>query len=523
MKLQTKLILSIMAGIVVVSLASQAFQQFSSLSLADRRAAQSAERVEAMQWAYVGNLQQIGQAALIEDMSAGEMEKFGTLLEAQGRVKGVQELSLFDEGGKVTQSSNRAFVGRPLPDDLRAALLSRLEPQRRRTDESFEIYSPVAVTDSCLRCHADFKGRAVAGVMAFRFSTDGLKETRAEWTDFATELRNENLRTGGLTTLFLILIVGAVVMWQAHSQVARPLGLITRTLHEGATVVSLAAGSIAAASQDLASGANAQAAASEETSASLEETSSMARRNAERAAEAERLAEGAREAAEAGVQAVRDLKTAMVTMEQSTGQVSSVLKTIDEIAFQTNLLALNAAVEAARAGERGMGFAVVAEEVRNLARRSADAAKSTAAMAENAIAQSRMGTELTGRVGAQLENILEKTKLEDACVKEIARASQEQLQGIDQIQGAVTQIDQITQSNAASAEESAAAAADLHSHAGTLESNINELIRLVHGSDGAVATSAPSAVPVPAHPPAPAPAAGRSFHLVPAMARGGRR
>jgi methyl-accepting chemotaxis protein len=162
--------------------------------------------------------------------------------------------------------------------------------------------------------------------------------------------------------------------------------------------------------------------------------------------------------------------------------VAKIVKAIDEIAFQTNILALNAAVEAARAGEAGAGFAVVADEVRSLAQRSAAAAKETADKIEAAIANSRSGSACSSKVGESLKHIAEKVSATDALVADIATAATEQSQGIQQINNAMSQMDKVTQGNAASAEESASAAEELDAQAETMKDLVAKLRGLVGGS-----------------------------------------
>jgi len=176
---------------------------------------------------------------------------------------------------------------------------------------------------------------------------------------------------------------------------------------------------------------------------------------------------------------------AMDAIAASSSEVGKIIKTIDEIAFQTNILALNAAVEAARAGESGMGFAVVAEEVRNLAQRSAQAARETSEKIEGAIAKTTQGVNLSGVVAEGLKEIVDNARKVDTLTEGVASAAREQSQGIDQVNIAVSQIDKVTQNAAASAEESASAAAELDAQAQALKSAVYQLSALIGGSDHA--------------------------------------
>ena len=261
-----------------------------------------------------------------------------------------------------------------------------------------------------------------------------------------------------------------------------------RDLTDGSAQVDQAATQVSSASQTLAEGSGQQAASIEETSSSLEEMASMTKRNAENAQKSNELAREARAAADRGASDMQAMNQAMEAIKVSSDDIAKIIKTIDEIAFQTNILALNAAVEAARAGEAGMGFAVVAEEVRNLAQRSAQAAKETAAKIEGAILKTSQGVHISQKVATALNDIVIKTRQVNELVSEVAGASQEQTQGITQINTAVGQMDKVTQSNAASAEESAAAAQELNAQAGLMKQAVQKLTELA--GDNVTATAA---------------------------------
>ena len=276
--------------------------------------------------------------------------------------------------------------------------------------------------------------------------------------------------------IILLGITGAIAIGRSIHADINP---IVATLDEAAAQVSAAAGQVSGSSQQLAEGASEQAAAIEETSASLEELSSMTKRNAEHAQSAKDVSAQTRAAAEAGAGEMEEMRGAMDAIKSSSDGIAKIIKTIDEIAFQTNILALNAAVEAARTGEAGMGFAVVAEEVRALAQRSATAAKETAQKIEDSIARSGHGVAISEKVASSLDQILERARRMDALVGEIATASHEQSQGIGQLNSAIGQMDKVTQTNASGAEESAAAAEELNAQAVTLLDSVTSLSRLV--------------------------------------------
>ncbi len=263
--------------------------------------------------------------------------------------------------------------------------------------------------------------------------------------------------------------------------ISRALRRIIAGLSEGADQVATAAGEISAASQTLASGAAQQAAGVEETSASVEEMSSMTRRNAENAGQADRLMQEATGLVDQANSAMESLTASITDISKASEETGKIIKTIDEIAFQTNLLALNAAVEAARAGAAGAGFAVVADEVRNLAKRAADAAKSTADLIEGTVKSVKAGAHTVGETVGSFDAITAQTAKVSGLIAEIAAASTEQAQGIAQVNASVTDIDKITQQNAANAEESAAAAEQMSAQSEQMKSMVGELAAMVEG------------------------------------------
>ncbi len=285
------------------------------------------------------------------------------------------------------------------------------------------------------------------------------------------------------------------MLLNAMGRMSEKLQQLVKEVTESSLTVASEANQIAAGNISLSQRTEEQASSLEETASSMEEMTSTVRQSAENAGHANHLASEARQSAEKGGAVVADAIEAMNEINRSSKQVADIIGVIDEIAFQTNLLALNAAVEAARAGEQGRGFAVVASEVRNLAQRSASSAKEIKELIEDSVTKVNQGAELVENSGATLNEIIERVNKVTEIVAEIAAASEEQSSGIEQVNRAVMQLDELTQQNAAMVEEATAssqAQADL----------ANSLHKLVStyriARDGSFKAVAAPAAPAPA-------------------------
>lgn len=274
-------------------------------------------------------------------------------------------------------------------------------------------------------------------------------------------------------------------------------GLFRNLLEEltsGATHVASASEQISASSQSLSESTSEQAASIEETSSTMEEISSMTKQNADNAVEASNLARSCNNTAVGGNTTVTEMDDAMKKIYESSGKIAEIIKIIEGIAFQTNLLALNAAVEAARAGEHGRGFAVVAEEVRNLAQRSSAASKDITTLITDSVKKAESGTELVKKTKEVFSGVVLQVKKVTDLVNEIATASAEQNNGIEQISKAIQQMDQVVQQNAANAEETAAASEELTSQAEALNALVGKIGKEVGAKDSKDATAAKAAI-----------------------------
>ncbi|WP_404422585.1 methyl-accepting chemotaxis protein [Nibricoccus sp. IMCC34717] len=328
---------------------------------------------------------------------------------------------------------------------------------------------------------------------------------REDFIQTCTDAEN-SVRTRRLWTSIGLIVGVAAVLWltmRLGRSISRPIAQTTERLLDGANRSATDAAAVRSSCGIVADGSSSQAASLEETSAALEEISGMTRSNAENAELAHRTANETRSAVEHGSTQMHELTEAMAALNTSSQDVTRIIKEIDEIAFQTNILALNAAIEAARAGEAGAGFAVVAEEVRSLAQRSAQAARETTIKINAASTRTEASAKITHEVAQTLGSILEKAREVERLVNSIAEASRQQTSGIGQITTAVHEIDKVTQSNAAAAEETAGFSHELQNRATAFREAVQGLQVIVFGQaatktasgDAPKPTSAPSKKP----------------------------
>jgi methyl-accepting chemotaxis protein len=492
-KTHLKPILWLVGGIAVMFMVSLALELARNVNMLRKFSDDNLAQLQQREQQHAENIFTTAENAVQDSLERGEMDKFVLLLRSQKAIKGLQEFSLFDRKGVATHSSDQKYVDRELPAELRDRLRADSKLVTRCTNGSFEIYHPQIVQDDCLRCHVDWKAGESAGVLAGRFSTESLQQAQQDWAGSITGMKNSQIGNGLLTTLIIVLIFGTLAALVMHYQIIAPLVRVLKRLTGVSGEVQGTSHELSAASQSLAEGASEQAASLEETSAALEQFSASTRNTSSHAQSAAELAAQTRRAAENGAAGMAQMNQAMGEIQNASGNIAKIIKTIDEIAFQTNILALNAAVEAARAGEAGLGFTIVADEVRNLARRSAAAAKETAAIAEDTIGKSKNGARISAEVARHFQEITEKARCVDELIAQIATTSREQNQGIGQLNTAVHEVDSVTQRNAANAEESASVAVELDAQAEALRVIIGELASLLSGKSGAAAAGEPPA------------------------------
>jgi methyl-accepting chemotaxis protein len=309
-----------------------------------------------------------------------------------------------------------------------------------------------------------------------------LKDQEAAFLTEGAGIEGTILGNRSATILLLIMdCVGALLVLFSVRKINAVLRSSVAELAGSSLQIAAAASQMATGSQSLAQGASQQAATIEETSSAATEINSMARRAAENSRTTAQMMHASEATFADANHSLGEMVAAMVGIVESSQQISTIIKVIDEIAFQTNILALNAAIEAAHAGEAGLGFAVVADEVRNLAQRSAQAAKDTTTLIEDSIAKAGGGRVKVDQVGTSLRSITaEFAKIKDL-IEEIRQGSIEQSRGVEQISHAITQMEQMTQRTAANSREGAASSAELNTQAESLQTVVDRLRIMVDG------------------------------------------
>ncbi|HVP13504.1 MAG TPA: methyl-accepting chemotaxis protein [Phycisphaerae bacterium] len=415
-------------------------------------------------------------------LQTGENKQFTDFADQQRQYGGIDAITFIGSSRKVELASPSDRVGQSADAGVWEKAQSANDLIVVEDEKVLSMYQPLMVGTDMLRLRPDLEVGKLYGLLHLEFSKEKINGMLADArTTFQASVRKALGLSGALGGIALVIMAMALFPLVIRPLVRSLKGVIGNLTARSSEFVEIS-GQISGASQRLAESASEQAASLEETSSAMEQMSAMTQTNADNAQRANGLAAQAQQKAKQGDETMARLNKAMTAINESAGKISKIIKAIEEIAFQTNLLALNAAVEAARAGEHGRGFAVVADEVRNLARRAAEAAQETTTLIGDSVERTREGTQAVAEVGRSLGEIVTDATRVSELVNAIARGSEEQAQGVQQVNTTVSQMSKVTQETASEASQSSSAAEQLGEQAQTMKNMVEELVAIVDGA-----------------------------------------
>ncbi|KPA18408.1 methyl-accepting chemotaxis sensory transducer protein [Candidatus Magnetomorum sp. HK-1] len=482
MSIHSKLTFTLLIGLILVLSIAQSLSYLSINSMVSNFSESSMQILEQKEEDFAMNIFHTVERAVAGSLERGEMEKFTKLLESQKKVKGLLEFSLFSREGITSYSSDESFLNKKMPPDITKQVHANSKLIIKKTQKTIEIYNPQHVTPDCIRCHISWKTGENGGTTYFRFSTESLEKSKEQAKEYLSDIKNSVFINSIITVavIIILLVVGNFISVKIfvsnplrsivdllklfkddEGDLSRRIPVLSRDLIGklaelfNAFIESLN-NAISNAQQiafSVGENAKQQALAVEETSTSVKEIAVITEENVATSQQTNRLIIEVEKSISIAKGEIEELTNEMKALRESSDKTAMIIKTIDGIAFQTNLLALNAAVEAARAGEAGAGFAVVAEEVRNLALRTAESAKSTSDMIENTISKIEVNNNIANKVNHEFIQLGEKSKQAMELVDKITESSNEQHKRIQGVNNALSDMDQATIKNSSEAEE----------------------------------------------------------------------
>jgi len=482
MKLHTKIMFSLVGCLIVVVALAQAVQYVGTMGKIKKFSDTYHDLLQTREIEHAQDIYRSVDGAVSGSLKRGEMEKFNHLLEDQKQIEGLLEFSLFSRDGIVTHSSDNQYIGKNLTTEMSQLVAGNSEVVINPKEEYIEILKPEMVTWDCIRCHNSWKEGEIGGISYFRFSTDALRAAEAESRDAISGMRIALFIASIVTMGLTIAVFVVAIIWLLQRFVRQPLDQFVRMLYEFETNEGDLTRRIKIKSKDeigilarlfnafirrlngvihraqiIASNVGEQAAnqASRvtQTSAAIKDIADVTRQNSQNAQDARELMKNVSTVVKNGRESMGRLTESMTELSESGSEISNIVKTIETIAFQTNLLALNAAVESARAGEAGQGFAVVASEVRRLALQVSDESNHIRDLIDTTLEKINEGTELVNTSSEMFIETEKKSLHASELVEEIATLSHKQDAGITEVNQVLSQIAEVSNTNARDSEE----------------------------------------------------------------------